>query len=221
MKYSLLVSFLSLIVIFDSTCAKCSSFNLKTLEAAVPSSAGPGKCAQATFKEECRNAQQALGPLKKSFIKYDIESDGAKAAIIALIAYESGSFAYNINHWPGRAGQGTRNMMMFPGIHEYVKSLAPLRHKYSRIVKGLREPFSESKQNEIRALVLNDEYSFASAAWYLARSSQCPKDTLKRLRANTEEAFKYYTLSCIKTGEENLADRIAVWKQVVKGFKGK
>ncbi|ORX92410.1 hypothetical protein K493DRAFT_338831 [Basidiobolus meristosporus CBS 931.73] len=219
MRYTLFLSCLSLLTAFNLTNAYDARLTLEILEAAVPSSAGQGQCPQATFKEECRNAQQALAPLRESFIKYGIDSVGAEAAIIALIAYESGSFAFNINHWPGRAGQGTRNMMMFPGIHEYVKSLASVNRRYLKVIANLSEPFSEEKQNEIRALVLDDRESFASAAWYLTKSSECPRDTLEKLRANTEDAFKYYTLSCVKTDGSTLPDRIAIWKRVTDAYK--
>ncbi|KAK9766391.1 hypothetical protein K7432_004558 [Basidiobolus ranarum] len=219
MKSSLFLSCLSLATVLNITCAYEPKLTLEILEIAVPVSAGQGQCSQATFKEECRNAQQALAPLRESFLKYGIDSVGAEAAIVALIAYESGSFAFNINHWPGRAGQGTRNMMMFPAIHEYVKSLASLNRKYLKITLNVPEPYSEEKQNEIRALVLNDRDSFASAAWYLAKSSECPRDALEKLRANTEEAFKYYTLTCVKTDGSTLPDRIAAWKRVSDAYK--
>ncbi len=34
------------------------------------------------------------------------------AAALSLIAFETGGFKYDTNHYPGRPGQGTRNMQM-------------------------------------------------------------------------------------------------------------
>jgi hypothetical protein len=49
------------------------------------------------FKDECRNVTVAAKELSKGFMKYNVTSPGAKAALASLVAYESGEFRFNIN----------------------------------------------------------------------------------------------------------------------------
>lgn len=64
---------------------------------------------------ECRSAAQAAEPIINSFKKYKIESPAEKAALLSLMAFETGEFAYRKNHYPGRPGQGS----MFNFISHY------------------------------------------------------------------------------------------------------
>lgn len=57
---------------------------------------------------QCRTAAQAAEPLIASFDRYNITSAAEKAAIISLIALESGEFVYQRNVFPGRPGQGSK-----------------------------------------------------------------------------------------------------------------
>ena len=76
-------------------------------------------CSGAPFPAECADADRAAPAISTSFEKYQIKSRGAQAAMIAIMVFESGSFKYNKNHFPGRPGQGTRNMQMPDFNREY------------------------------------------------------------------------------------------------------
>ena len=55
----------------------------------------------------CRNADQAALAIAKSFNKYNINTAGEMAAIIAVMAFESGEFRYQRN-LQRHAGQGSK-----------------------------------------------------------------------------------------------------------------
>lgn len=58
---------------------------------------------------ECSTAAQAVPFITKSFATYNVTSRAEQAALISLMAFESGDFKYNRNHFPppGRPGQGS------------------------------------------------------------------------------------------------------------------
>lgn len=56
---------------------------------------------------ECRTAEQAAPFINDSFTTYGIDNVAEQAALISLMAFESGDFKYNRNHFPGVAGQGS------------------------------------------------------------------------------------------------------------------
>jgi hypothetical protein len=58
---------------------------------------GSKSCDGASFKDECRDATVAAKEMSKGFMKYNITSPGAKAALASLMAFESGDFKFNIN----------------------------------------------------------------------------------------------------------------------------
>lgn len=65
-------------------------------------------CSAAPFPAECADAQTAAAALNSSFEKYKITAVGEVAALVAYTLFESGSYKYKQNHFPGRPGQGTR-----------------------------------------------------------------------------------------------------------------
>lgn len=67
-------------------------------------------CVGAAYPSECATAAQGAPYSSAGFQNFGIDSFGAQAALLSLMLYESGSFKYNINHYPGVPGQGTRNM---------------------------------------------------------------------------------------------------------------
>lgn len=64
-------------------------------------------CDNAPAKGECATAKQAAKFTSESFTTYKVTSKAEQAAIISLMAFESGDFKYNKNHFPGVAGQGS------------------------------------------------------------------------------------------------------------------
>jgi len=70
----------------------------------------------------------------------------------------------------------------------------------------------KSDLNGIRALVLPDEYSWASAVWFL--TSQCAS-IRPQLQAGGEAGFEAY-MGCVGTAAT--ADRLAVWGRAKSAF---
>lgn len=58
-------------------------------------------CTAPPAKGECATASQAAPNIAKSFAKYGVSSRAEQAAVIALMAFESGEFRYSRNHFPG------------------------------------------------------------------------------------------------------------------------
>jgi hypothetical protein len=94
-----------------STNTKIDALTEQQVLAIAPNSAD---CTKASFPDECTNATVATEQLNKAFKAYKVWSLGPKAALASLIAFESGDFVYNINHFPGRPGQGS-SYNFFPG----------------------------------------------------------------------------------------------------------
>ena len=66
-------------------------------------------CEGAEFPEECATAEQAVPHIVHAFVRYGVKSPAEQAALISLMALESGEFKYNRNHFPppGTPGQGS------------------------------------------------------------------------------------------------------------------
>lgn len=85
--------------------AKRDILSAKNLITIIPSSAS----CDTTAYPECRTAAQAAPNLAFSFGFFGIDDFNTQAALVALVIYESASFKYSKNHFPGVPGQGTRN----------------------------------------------------------------------------------------------------------------
>ena len=80
---------------------------MKAIMAIAPTSS---TCAGALAPYQCRTVEQAVGPIVNAFAKYNITTVGEMAAVLSIMAFESGDFKFNVNRVPGVPGQGTRNM---------------------------------------------------------------------------------------------------------------
>lgn len=170
-------------------------------------------CDNAPAAGECATNVQAAPYLISAMTQYGIYSVPEIAAILALISYESGEFKYNTNHYPGRAGQGTRNMMMPNYVLLYAKSIPALATPLAAIttsdsITGL----SDDQLNAIRALVLPDAYTWGSGAWFL--TTQCAS-ARPALQAGGEAGFAAY-MSCL--GVTATSDRLAYWTRANTAF---
>ncbi|KAL8686405.1 MAG: hypothetical protein Q9224_005458, partial [Gallowayella concinna] len=151
-------------------------------------------------------AAQAAPFINASFKTYGITSAGEAAAIVALMAFESGDFKYNINHFPGRPGQGTRNMQSPAFNLEYAKSIPAL-------AEGLKKAGDDVKA-VVALLTSNGAYDFGSAAWFL--KNKCSDKVKAGLKAGTEDGWKAYTTECI--GTTVTEDRKAYWTRAAKAL---
>ncbi|KAI4223442.1 MAG: hypothetical protein LQ349_007432 [Xanthoria aureola] len=163
-------------------------------------------CAGAKFANECKTAAQAAPFINASFKTYGITSAGEAAAIVSLIAFESGDFKYNTNHFPGRPGQGTRNMQMPPFNLEYAKSIPALK-------EGLAKAGTDVKA-VLALLTSNGEYDFGSAAWFM--KTKCSEKVRNGLKTGTTDAWKLYITECIGTTVTD--DRKAGWEKAAKAM---
>ncbi|KAL8990932.1 MAG: hypothetical protein Q9169_007991 [Polycauliona sp. 2 TL-2023] len=163
-------------------------------------------CSGAKFANECKTAAQAAPFINASFKTHSITSAGEAAAIISLIALESGDFKYNKNHFPGRPGQGTRNMQMPAFNLEYAKSIPEL--------KGGLEKAGTDVVKVLDLLVAKGEYDFGSAAWFM--KTKCSKGVREGLQKGTTEAWKKYITECI--GTTVTPERQAGWEKAAKAM---
>lgn len=165
-------------------------------------------CSGAPFPSECATADQAAPYLISAMSQYSVTSPPEIAALLSLVAYETGDFKYAINHYPspGRPGQGTRNMQMPNYNLLYAKSIPALSSSLAAITTASStEGLSDDELNAIRALVLPDQYSWGSAAWFL--TTQCAS-ARAALQAGGQAGYEAY-LACV--GTSATSDRLAYW----------
>ena len=170
-------------------------------------------CSGAPFPSECETADQAAPFLINAMISYGIYSPPELSAVLSLIAFETGDFKYAINHFPGRAGQGTRNMQMPDFNLEYAMSIPALKAQAQAIApSGTTAGLSDAQLNAIRALVLPDQYAWASAAWFL--TTKCAS-IRPQLQAGGQAGWEAY-LGCV--GTSATSDRQAYWQRANAAF---
>ncbi|KAL0956903.1 hypothetical protein HGRIS_003008 [Hohenbuehelia grisea] len=169
---------------------------------------------------ECRTAEQASPFVNEGFSTYNITTKGEKAAILSLMLFESGNFKFDINHFPGEPGQGTRNLMKFPGVYQYAVDTPETSAQALALVPDLNDPNnSNSTKNEVRALVLPDKLSFASGMWFYKASGPektgCTGDQaiVDGLQGETVEGWTAYIERCISTTVT--PDRKEVWEKTL------
>jgi hypothetical protein len=135
----------------------------------------------------CRTAEQAAPFLIQAFKDYGIYNANEIAVVLSLIAFETEGFFYDSPASPtsDTAGKGTRNMQSFDYNLLYAKSIPALASK----VEAMPAETAEQKI-AILNLVLPDEYSWASAMWFLTKT----KCAVHRpaLQAGSPSAFADY-----------------------------
>lgn len=181
--------------------------------------AAPGteSCSTASFPDECATAAEAAPHIAAAMERFCIHETPVVAALVDIMLFESGAFQFNRNHFPepGRPGQGTRNMQMSPFNHKYALDVPELRDQAVAIAGDTADDaLSDDQKNDILALVMPDEYSFASAAWYL--TTQCEASVRKSLADNGDEGFKAYLADCV--GVEAGEERLEHWKSTKAAF---
>jgi len=88
----------------------------------------------------------------------------------------------------------------------YAKSIPALASQLAAITTSDSvEGLSDTQLNAVRELVLPDEYSFGSAAWFL--TTQCAS-TRAQLQAGGQAGYEAY-LGCV--GTSATSDRLAYW----------
>lgn len=146
------------------------------------------------FIDECRSAEEAAPFIFESLYRYGLYHRNEQAAVISLMALESGEFQYKKNHFPepGRPGQGTANMQMAEFNLKYAKSIPAVQDKVANVTST--DGLTDEELNRIRALVIVDEHNFGSAAWFLR--TQCGEEVAEALRKDVDSGFKTY-MECV------------------------
>ncbi|KXG51236.1 uncharacterized protein PGRI_068080 [Penicillium griseofulvum] len=163
-------------------------------------------CTDAPAEGECATAKQAAKYTSQAFDTYKVTSKAEQAAIISTMAFESGGFKYNKNHFPGVAGQGTRNMQSPAYNKKYASSLPELKDKL---------PSVSNSPAELLDLLRNDPVTdFGSGAWFL--TTQCSKEVRAALADGSEMGWQRFISDCVGTSVTD--ERKAYWERAVKAI---
>ncbi|KAJ6538830.1 hypothetical protein DFH09DRAFT_1323496 [Mycena vulgaris] len=181
-------------------------------------------CSTATqFPSECRTADQAAPFVNQAFRDFGLVTNGEKAALLSLMLFESGGFAFDINHSLNTPGQGTRNLMNFPFILQYALDTPSVAAQaQSLAAAGTTSP---DTQNAIRALVLPDPLSFASAMWFYTRSGDAKTGCVAMpgmvdgLQLATQPGWEAFITQCV--GTTVTPERLALYQKTLNVFLAK
>lgn len=187
------------------------------LSAILAADPATSSCDGAPEPAECASAAQAAPLIEAAMRRFCIHETPVVAALVDLMLFETGSFKYNRNHFPGRPGQGTRNMQMIDFNFQYAIDTPALKSQAVTIAGGESvdaASLSDDKKNEILALVMADEYTFASAAWFLA--TKCPATIKQGLATGTDAAYEAYLTTCI--GTTAAPERLTHWQATKAAF---
>ncbi|OQE05152.1 hypothetical protein PENVUL_c027G07508 [Penicillium vulpinum] len=163
-------------------------------------------CTKAPAKGECATAKQAAKFISKSFDKYKVTSQAEQAAIISLMAFESEDFKYNKNHFPGVAGQGTRNMQSPSFNKKYASSLPEIKDKL---------PGVSNSPGDLLDLLRSDAATdFGSGAWFL--TTQCSKSVRNALAHGSETGWQRFISDCVGTSVTD--ERRDYWERAIEAI---
>lgn len=159
-------------------------------------------CAGAQFPDECAvSSMPVVKAMVDGFAKYNVTTAEEQAALLSWMAFESGEFKFNHNHFPapGRPGQGTRVMLMPNFVKEYANSIPELKPKVAA---------AGSDVDKVLALVMPDQYSFAAAAWYY--NDHCTAEQKKQVRAGGQSGWQAaFVTGCVGTTVTD--ERVQYW----------
>ncbi|PLB49482.1 hypothetical protein P170DRAFT_185013 [Aspergillus steynii IBT 23096] len=171
------------------------------IEAIAPTS---NTCDGAPAPGECATSEQAALNIAKSFETYQVTSPAEQAAVIGLMAMESGDFKYSRNQV--NIGQGTRNMQSPAFNSQYAASLPGIADQAAAL--------ASDPAGLLDALVANEEYDFGSGAWFL--TTQCTPDVRTQLQTGSEEGWASFISGCVGT-DANEARR-DYWTRAVEAL---
>jgi len=193
--------------------AAVSSITPQQIVALAP---GSSSCA-AGATTGCSTPDAAAAGLNAAFEKYGHTSLGQQAALVGLMAFESVDFQYNVNVYPGRPGQGTKAMLMFNFILPYASAQPELKSQVLQLSGGSTDPNSipDATKNQIRQMVLPDQYTFAAASWFL--NNECGASVAAQLTTGGLTAFESYITNCV--GTTFTPDRQTKWCQAFNALK--
>jgi hypothetical protein len=167
-----------------------------TIQTISPDSAS---CTNADKPLECRTSDLAAKAITDSFAQYKVICPHEKAALIAWMAFESGSYKYHQHYFPSFvAGQGTRTMMSSQFTSLYAQATLPA-DQWAQV---------QGNGDAIIQALLPDELSFGSAAWFL--TTQCSPQVRTALQSGSEDGARQFFTSCVYTSYGE--DRATLWE---------
>ena len=179
------------------------------------------------FAPNCPDSEAAASALNDAFRAYGLDTLGQIAGLTAYMAYESGDFVYDKNVFPGRPGQGTKCMLMFPHLYNFAISFPELKPQVlnlspdgAKTTTGVtssnyEELFDPDTENKIRELVVSgDKYTYKCAAWFVTSypGATCDKTVLN----SGLEGFKETMNTCFYAAIND--DRISKWCATAKAL---
>ncbi|KAF2662745.1 hypothetical protein K491DRAFT_584182 [Lophiostoma macrostomum CBS 122681] len=165
-------------------------------------------CTGADYPDECATYATAAPAITASFSKYGVTTTGQQAALLSIMLFESDYFHYNKHHFPSpNPGQGTRNMQSLTYNQQYATAL----YGASAVQQA-----STSGGDSVLQLVLGDDASFGSAAWFF--STQCTDAVKQGLVFGDKNGWAQYLTQCV--GTTDTEDRDVVWQKVNEVLKG-
>lgn len=164
----------------------------------------------------CSTFDKAAPAILDSFKTWSLNSTGQRAAVVALMAYESSTFTYNVavNKEQANQGKGTYNLQSGPDNVEYAQALAKIDHQFGQVTdknpKAVRDKLNS-----------RDDWAFGSGAWYLSRSgnTDLAKDDVDQIY------FKNYLTSTPTQGvgvppnDEGMSMRLDIFNELLDQFK--
>ncbi|EXJ88418.1 hypothetical protein A1O1_05348 [Capronia coronata CBS 617.96] len=161
-------------------------------------------CAGAQFPAECAVSSIAMvQAMVDGFAKYNVTTAEEQAALLSWMAFESGEFKFNHNHFPapGRPGQGTRVMLMPNFVQEYAGSIKELKNQVAA---------AGTDPDKVLQLVMPDRFSFAAAAWYYG--VHCTKEQKGLVRTGGQQGWESaFVTGCVGTTVTD--ERVQYWKR--------
>ncbi|KAJ1810134.1 hypothetical protein LPJ77_001143 [Coemansia sp. RSA 2523] len=181
------------------------------LNKANPDAADAAYCKSSMADGECALNSEALSSINKAIRKYGVSARGEIVATLSWMLFESGNWVYNINHFPGNIGQGTRTMMTWEYVAEYAKTLHP--DAYAKALgSGDVSAANNSTKTDVIDLVLNNDDSFGSGFWYLTTKAASFHGNANSLRDGNKADFQKYVEDGIVTTWTT--EREDVWTMV-------
>ena len=196
---------------------------------------GSTSCSGTRAGAQCATNSQAAQPILDSFKTYGASKPNEQACLIATMAYETSEFQYNHNVFPGRKGQGCRNMQMSTYNIPYAQSLMKSNSSLSDALTkaGLTASTQASSfptpascttaQNAtldamLDLLTSNPEYDFGAAAWFYSTNCGSQKSSVQSGGQNGFNSF----LTCIgitDSSESNgISSRLTYYQRAAKGL---
>ncbi|KAL4899693.1 hypothetical protein BDW74DRAFT_108407 [Aspergillus multicolor] len=157
------------------------------------------------WADECGTAAEAAPAISKAFTKYGLTNKAEQAAVLGLIAMESGQFRYSRNHYgdPVIVGKGTRNMQSVDFNRIYGGSFPEIADNYEEL---------KDQPGPLLDLILEDPVrDYGSGAWFL--TTQCNETVRAGLQNNGEEGWRVFITQCVVTDADS--QRRDFWTKAV------